>query len=304
MAKKQRAKLTEAEKKRRASKRKAEKKRLAASQAATLSMIAKKAEAGMHADQAEIPPVEEKLIRSVKMAKAAEPPTPVQIVPPPVEVDWAAVEATEEFQRGFIKAMDMFAEFIVCQRDKPEEPRIFMFPAYMHIKEQDCAREIVTLYSPVAPIAREFDPIVLEDLKLIQEGIEDSISILQRRTRKLEPHLAFPSAGERALKPIEYEVLLELTVRETRLWYRIQPVDLMKGYIEISSQDLDAVSDPAGTRIRTWLTMQNFTRHFYMVLGDDSLDDEGVVDGLIQESDRSSRGYAKFFRRWREAEKI
>ena len=221
----------------------------------------------------------------------------IQLVEEPEEI---AVEDIPGFSKAFQVAMDLFEQFIVYELDAPEEPRIMLFPAFMHIKTEDINAEIVQKYSPKPggpPL--EVSPGRLENLKIIQEGIMDSIGILRQRTNN-----AFPMPGERALRQIEYETLSNLAAIETRLFYRVTADDLLVGHIKLTQNPAHSIraNQPLGTRFRSWVSVDAFTRIFHPVLADDSHED--MVTALIAYDRVVNAAYERYFMRWREAELI
>lgn len=209
------------------------------------------------------------------------------------------IEQTPEFAAAFQRAMELFAQFIIFEKDAPEEPRLLLFPAFIHIKKEDIDAEIVTMYiagklKAPADVAEIAD---LGDLKIIQDGISDSISILKKRTEG-----AFPSPGTRALNQLEYESLSELAWTETVTFYRITEADLVRGHVRLSSQHTMQANQPPGTRVRSWVAVKEFTKLFVDVLAAEEHED--IIMDLIEKDAEIGAGYACYFLRWREAELI
>lgn len=204
---------------------------------------------------------------------------------------------TAEFADAFQKAMEVFAQFIIFEKDAPEEPRMLMFPSFTHIKKEDIDAEIVAMYTPgsvKAPLADVTEIADLDYLKIIQDGISDSISILKKRTEG-----KFPTPGTRALNQLEYESLSDLAWTETVTFYRITEADLVRGHVRLSSQHTMQANQPPGTRIRSWVAVKEFTKLFYDVLRVEEHQD--IIADLIAKDVQIGAGYSCYFLGWREA---
>jgi len=92
-----------------------------------------------------------------------------------------SIELTPEFDRAVKVTMDLLDQFIIYERDKPEEARIQLFPAYMHFRREDIEAEILIRYS--TGVESQFKG-SLEDLKLINWGIDDGLDILRNSLLK------------------------------------------------------------------------------------------------------------------------
>lgn len=287
----QERKLTDAEKKRAASKRKMDKR------------IPKKEDVASGDDPGESK-IERSLIRMNQTEDALEDVEEEKTVETLTSrAARAAIEQavmqTPEFRQAVETALTLFAPFVVYEQDAPEEARLMLFPAFMHITKEQINAEIVQRYSPVKNVSggEPADLEDLEDLKIVQEGIDDSISILKKRTGG-----DFPTPGARALNQLEYEVLSALAYTETVLFYRMGEDDLLRGYIELSSQYRMRANQPKGTRVRSWVSVDKFAAKFVDPLSDDSVED--MVMALVEKDAEIDAGYTPYFMRWREAELI
>lgn len=203
------------------------------------------------------------------------------------------IAMSPEFPGAALTAMAMFDQFIVYEQDAPEEARIMLFPAFMHITREDVKAEILTRYA--GEPSRFLG--TAEDAKIIVEGIDDAVSILKKRTDG-----AFPMPSERGLTQLEYSTLSELAWIEAALFYRIQEEDLLRGHIRLSSGHALSANQPLGSRFRSWVSVQEFTKQFFEVLKDDTIQDK--VMAMVELDQAKGMGYARYFLRWREAEKI
>jgi len=235
------------------------------------------------------------VIEAVKeiTAPSVEPTPPAPQAPPMVD--------TPEFARAFQVVMDLFVQFIILEKDAPDEPRLLLFPAFMHITKEEIDKEIVALYGPNAKAAAIQPAVVgivdLEDIKIIQEGISDAISILKKRTAG-----AFPSPGTRALNQLEYESLSELAWTQTVTFYRIGEADLVRGHVRLSSEHTMQANQPPGTRVRSWVAVREFTKLFFDVLAAEEHED--IIADLIEKDAEIGAGYSCYFLRWREADLV
>lgn len=201
------------------------------------------------------------------------------------------IELTPEFQRAVQATMDLLDQFIIYERDKPEEGRIQMFPAYMHFKREDINAEILVRYATGVESLFEGS---LEDLKLIQWGIDDALDILRKRTDG-----AFPTPGGGPLSDLQFEALSELAHIETSYFYRYSEEDLTRGYVQVSSRHAFGASSPVGSRFRTWVSVQKFAKKFIHVLSRENIDD--MATALIEDEQIIATEYDRYLLRWREA---
>ena len=230
--------------------------------------------------------VDEEAMKTLAVSQTEETIT----IAPKVPED-TAIELTPEFERAVNVTMDVFEQFIIYERDKPEEGRLQIFPAYMHFKREDIDAEILVRYS--TGMESQFKG-SLEDLKLINWGIDDALSILKKRTSD-----TFPFPGTGPLNDLQFQALSEVAFVETAYFFRYSEEDLLRGYVQVSSRHAFSASSSVGSRFRTWLTVQQFAKKFIHVLSRENVDD--MVAALLEDEDVIAIGYDAYILRWREA---
>lgn len=229
----------------------------------------------------------EKILKSMVGSPAGE---TITITEPQPED--AAIELTPEFDRAVNVTMDLFSQFMIYERDKPEEARIQIFPAYMHFRREDIDAEILVRYS--SGIESQFQG-SLEDLKLINWGIDDALDILRKRTSG-----SFPQPpGTGPLSDLQFEALSELAFIETSYFFRYSEEDLLRGYVQLSSRHAFSATGQKGSRFRVWISVQKFAKKFIHVLSREDVDD--MVAALIEDEVAIETTYDAYFLRWREA---
>lgn len=229
----------------------------------------------------------EKMLKSLVGSPAGE---TISITEP--QPDDAAIELTPEFDRAVNVTMDLFSQFIIYERDKPEEARIQIYPAFMHFRREDIEAEILIRYSP--GVESQFQG-SLEDLKLINWGIDDGLDILRKRTSG-----SFPQPpGTGPLTDLQFEALSEIAFIETSYFFRYSEEDLLRGYVQVSSRHAFSASGQKGSRFRVWITAQKFAKKFIHVLSREDVDD--MVAALIEDDVAIETTYDSYFLRWREA---
>jgi hypothetical protein len=206
------------------------------------------------------------------------------------------IEMPEKFHKAVMVAMELFNDFIVYEVDAPEEARIMLFPAYMHIKQEDIDRQIKVQYNMLA----QGDDAAFHgsevDRQIILWGVLDSISILRKRTNN-----SFPQ-GQTPLTAEQFKALSELAAVETRLFYRLSESDCMRRYIPVCEKYSIRANQPPGSRIRHWITVEMMAKLFFTILIDDSIEDK--IAAMIEQDEANKIGHAMWFMRWREAELI
>ena len=227
----------------------------------------------------------------IKETLAGTQPGETVTIAPKVAED-ITIELTPEFDRAVKVTMELLDQFIIYERDKPEEARIQMFPAYMHFQQADIDAEILIRYPPFAESRFEGS---LEDLKLIQWGIDDALDILRKRTDG-----SFPQPpGTGPLSDLQFEALSELAHLEASYFFRYSEEDLLRGYVQVSSIHAFSASGQKGSRFRIWITAQKFAKKFIHVLSREDVDD--MVAALIEDEVVIETTYNMYFLRWREA---
>ncbi len=235
---------------------------------------------------------------TAEVEKTVEPPESVQ----ERKTRQAQIMASPEFHTAVNVVHDVFNQFIVFEIDAPKEARIMLFPAFMHITREAVNAEIISLYGVkppqvgVAPgglLQMEY----LEDIRLIQDGISDAISILKLRTEG-----AFPAPGTRALKDYEYTSLSDLAWIEAALFYRITEKDKTVGFIDVSTMHKIRANATVNSRFRSWIAVDKFAVLFVDVLSNPDVED--MVMALMDKDAEINAGYAQYLLRWREGELI
>ncbi len=232
----------------------------------------------------------------------------VIIVPPETaqerEARYARIMASPEFPIAVKVALKLFAPFIAYEVDAPEEARIMLFPAFMHITRVEVNIEIGSIYAPgVEPPPVSIGPLgwygmdALAQIEIVRNGISDAISILKLRTDG-----AFPIPGSRPLKDYEYTALSDLAWIEAALFYRITEKDKTVGFIDVTTIHKMRASKPVKSRFRTWLTVDKVAVEYVDVLSNPDVDD--MVTALIDKANELNNGHGQYFLRWREAELI
>lgn len=206
------------------------------------------------------------------------------------------IELPQKFQQAVIVVMDMFHDFIVYEQDAPEEARIMLFPAYMHIKQEDIDNQIKVQYGMLAQGEDGGFHGSEGDHQIILTGVLDSISILRKRTNNNFPQ------GQTPLTQEQFQVLRDLAAIETRLFYRLSEDDCMRRYIPICEKYTLRANHPPGTRIRHWITVEKMAQLFFTILMDESIEDK--IAAMIEHDEANGIGHAMWFMRWREAELI
>lgn len=214
----------------------------------------------------------------------------------PKEEDDKDAELTPEYHRAVEVTMELLDQFIIYEKDSPEEARLQIFPAFMHIKIEHVAAEIFARYRQ-EPEKESGSMGTIEDLKLIQWGIDDALDILKKRTDG-----AFPSPGQGGLSDLQFEALVELAHIEAAYFYRYTEEDLTRGYIQLNSIHTIGATSPVGSRFRMWLPVQKFAKKFMHVLAREGVAD--MVLELMQDEVVIQNQYDRYLLRWREAELI
>lgn len=212
--------------------------------------------------------------------------------------DSAAIIDLAEMQAKALRVvMYLFKECIIYQRDAPDEARVMLFPAFLHISRDVIEAEIKARYAREPCLLSKDQDKLTEDERIIKEGVDDAIAILRAKTGN---QFTIPGQGE--LKDYEIESLTELAHVEATTFYRIQMEDVVRGFIYLArgkDGEIHAlkIGQPPGTRIRHWGAAQKIADVFMPILIDDTMSNDEKIDAMIENDAEESKGYGKWFLR-------
>ena len=213
----------------------------------------------------------------------------------------AAIIDLEEMKTKALRVvMEIFKKCIIYQRDKPDEARIMLFPAFLHISMETVEAEVKARYAQTPSLLNKDQEKLTEDERIVKEGVDDAIAILRAKTAN-----SFPMPGVRELEEYELQSLTELAHVETTTFYRIQMKDVIMGFIPLArTQDGKEyrlkVGQPPGTRIRHWGTAIKMAEMFMAILVDESLNLEEKIDAMLAHDLAEDMKYSQWLLRLRQ----